>query len=308
VIAQWYIARDGQKAGPYTEEELQKMSSRGDLHGDELVWREGMATWQAAHLVLGQFFSASAHPAPRSAAAPARAAEVELLDEDDRMPSLRREPRPQPQFPGRLISPGFFLLLVITFLLPWVDVRCNGFTIVSQSGLQACFGGYSEGAMLNDPGMRNGPRVQRDRSQIKAAPLMIVYGVAILAGLIAALALPVGLVRMGIVGTCAVAGFLLAIGQLIVGFPIAAEVAKANAEQMRNNPIINGNPIPLDPFNPAGAPLGINKGGPPMIMTVETSPWYWLNLFLLAGPIGGLFLEHLVVFAGRRRRRSEEFA
>ncbi|MGC4032879.1 MAG: DUF4339 domain-containing protein [Tepidisphaeraceae bacterium] len=44
-MAQWYFARNGQQQGPISEETIRSMIAAGQLGGDEVVWRDGMAQW-----------------------------------------------------------------------------------------------------------------------------------------------------------------------------------------------------------------------------------------------------------------------
>ena len=42
----WYYAEDGQQMGPVSDPEFESKVRGGDVRGDTLVWREGMADWQ----------------------------------------------------------------------------------------------------------------------------------------------------------------------------------------------------------------------------------------------------------------------
>ena len=44
----WYLARDGKKHGPITEAELRRLVDDRHLKPEDLLWRAGMAGWQAA--------------------------------------------------------------------------------------------------------------------------------------------------------------------------------------------------------------------------------------------------------------------
>src|SRR2546427_485982 len=43
----WYYASAGQPVGPITEMEFDNLVRAGTVKADTLVWREGMANWQA---------------------------------------------------------------------------------------------------------------------------------------------------------------------------------------------------------------------------------------------------------------------
>ena len=41
----WYVARSGKKAGPYTAAILRKLANEGLLSPDDLIWKEGISDW-----------------------------------------------------------------------------------------------------------------------------------------------------------------------------------------------------------------------------------------------------------------------
>ncbi|GGD48745.1 Uncharacterized membrane protein YckC, RDD family [Pseudoxanthomonas indica] len=47
-MAQWYYAKADERLGPVDAQDLQARLESGELNGDTLVWREGMAQWQPA--------------------------------------------------------------------------------------------------------------------------------------------------------------------------------------------------------------------------------------------------------------------
>jgi hypothetical protein len=51
----WYFAQNNQQLGPVPLATLQAMARSGQLNGEDLVWREGMANWTAANQVPGIF-------------------------------------------------------------------------------------------------------------------------------------------------------------------------------------------------------------------------------------------------------------
>ncbi|WP_309385121.1 DUF975 family protein [Cerasicoccus frondis] len=51
---QWYYSNNNQQLGPVEETELQELAGRGVIQAQTLVWREGMAEWQAYQSVFGQ--------------------------------------------------------------------------------------------------------------------------------------------------------------------------------------------------------------------------------------------------------------
>lgn len=51
----WYYAQNNQQLGPVPLATLQAMARSGQLNGEDLVWREGMANWTPANQVPGVF-------------------------------------------------------------------------------------------------------------------------------------------------------------------------------------------------------------------------------------------------------------
>lgn len=59
---QWYVAKDGNRAGPFTLVQVRQMIAGGTLGPSHLVWKQGMAGWLPAASVNG-LFGAAAPPA-----------------------------------------------------------------------------------------------------------------------------------------------------------------------------------------------------------------------------------------------------
>jgi predicted Zn finger-like uncharacterized protein len=76
----WYAIVEGAQVGPWTLAELRRRRDAGDVDGETLVWREGLADWQSYALVpelvpsvrleARDVFTAQAAPAPVSGDAP----------------------------------------------------------------------------------------------------------------------------------------------------------------------------------------------------------------------------------------------
>jgi len=50
-MAEWYYAKGGQQLGPVTADDLRQKIASGEVSGQDLVWKDGMANWQAASAV-----------------------------------------------------------------------------------------------------------------------------------------------------------------------------------------------------------------------------------------------------------------
>jgi hypothetical protein len=60
---QWYYARNNQKHGPLTPQQLRQAAATGRLQATDMVWKEGMQKWVPASSIQGLF------PPPQAAAA-----------------------------------------------------------------------------------------------------------------------------------------------------------------------------------------------------------------------------------------------
>jgi uncharacterized RDD family membrane protein YckC len=49
----WYVGRNGERSGPFSETELREQAARGRIGPADLVWREGMPAWGAAATIPG---------------------------------------------------------------------------------------------------------------------------------------------------------------------------------------------------------------------------------------------------------------
>jgi hypothetical protein len=54
-MQRWYVSRNGQKDGPYSDSELKAMAANGTLTAAGLIWREGMPSWVEAGRIRGLF-------------------------------------------------------------------------------------------------------------------------------------------------------------------------------------------------------------------------------------------------------------
>jgi hypothetical protein len=134
----------------------------------------------------------------------------------------------------RFICAGKFGALLLIFILPWVDIRCQdkntgqSGTIVTQSGMQAARSGFTVAGVGR---IAQGPEFQQGE-QLDGAPLMVAYGLALLAGFIVCALFPPNKLWVIIVGTCAAVAVVTLAVQTVIGFPIADAIK----EQMNANP------------------------------------------------------------------------
>lgn len=50
---QWYYTRQGQRVGPVSPGQLKQLATAGELAADDLVWKQGMASWTPAKDIKG---------------------------------------------------------------------------------------------------------------------------------------------------------------------------------------------------------------------------------------------------------------
>ena len=63
---QYFVAVNGQQSGPFTIPQLQQFAQAGQFTMQSLVWKQGMAGWEAAGNVaeLAQLFAPAMPPVP----------------------------------------------------------------------------------------------------------------------------------------------------------------------------------------------------------------------------------------------------
>ena len=60
----WHVQKGGQQIGPLTPQALRQMADAGMIDPTDMVWREGLADWVAAHKVAGLFAAPPKSPPP----------------------------------------------------------------------------------------------------------------------------------------------------------------------------------------------------------------------------------------------------
>ncbi len=76
----WYYAENGKQVGPITEAEFESLVQRGTVRDHTLVWKEGMANWQAYSQVRSPAQPALGAPPPVAPAAGPAAGEVVCVE------------------------------------------------------------------------------------------------------------------------------------------------------------------------------------------------------------------------------------
>lgn len=157
---QWYVGRNGQKAGPYTTEQLRQLAAGGKLVPSDLLWKQGLANWVPLAQVKGLLAAGGGGTLPPldlpSQAAPggppAAAGEFEFLDRAAAAPRTSADWNPYEAgsaaigqataTAGPIIYADFFPR-VAAYLLDAVFIGVVG--MVLQFGLAIVFGVVSGG-------------------------------------------------------------------------------------------------------------------------------------------------------------------
>jgi GYF domain 2 len=67
---QWYLSRNGQQHGPFSDADVANFARLGQLQVNDLIWREGFANWRPALTIFPEPLPASApYPTRRTVAA-----------------------------------------------------------------------------------------------------------------------------------------------------------------------------------------------------------------------------------------------
>ena len=82
-MGEYWIARQGEKHGPYPEEQVRKNYASGRVLPTDLVWTDGMADWKAASQAFGTPAPRPAAPREPAAATPYRPPAAMVRDEGD---------------------------------------------------------------------------------------------------------------------------------------------------------------------------------------------------------------------------------
>lgn len=223
----------------------------------------------------------------------------------------------------RLVSPSTFLLALLLFPLPWVDIACPGLkpetpkalkesgvppsvyepflpqsgsvSIWTQSGLQAAFGERwslieQEPSDFGEQRAKQWKRIdQALTARLHGSPWMALYPFILLAGILAGLGMRMGgRRRMGIAG-CAITSLLLVFVQTRIGFPVEQAYWSIPWEAV------------LD--DPQSAPKR-----PEDHLAIEYTAWFWLAQLSVAGGLILVMIEGYLFPTLKERQPSESDA
>lgn len=161
---QWYVGRNGQKAGPYTTEQIRQMAVAGQLVPSDLLWKQGLENWVPLTQVKGLLpASGGGTLPPLDLPASPPPGEFAFLDRAAAPPRAAADWNPyqagdgglgQPTTGGGAIAYADFLPRVGAYLLD--GLFCGVLGLILQVGLAMMFGlvsGGEEGAMAAGSGL-----------------------------------------------------------------------------------------------------------------------------------------------------------
>ncbi len=214
----------------------------------------------------------------------------------------------------RISSPSTLALVLLLLFLPFVEVQCTapggtygGRTLITQSGYQAAYGGYSVDPLIESAGRQaqhqmewqihpdDIPRLraqqEQNKMQVSPAPLMILFPLLVGSAIVAGFCLPLGNARLTIMGSCVIAALMAFVAQVATGFPLEKAVADS-VTRTSSNP-------------------GVNFGATTvaaLLFKTSCTPWAWICLTLLICSGAILVAETIftVGFRQRLERRSAE--
>jgi hypothetical protein len=216
---------------------------------------------------------------------------------------------------GRLASPSMLAFSMCLLLFPFLEIQCASpsgqVTVVSQSGVQTLYGGYSIAPELekdmrmgsnqrgNQGGNQQSPAATPQRESVGAAPLMVVIllilGVAIVAGL----ALPWSIVRLPVVAACIALALLTLAVQMLIGFPleksIQDSVARSSAPAQPNNQPVLARQDEMARMTAS-------------MFRCRYTPWFWIWAVIIGGALLPVLFEAALRIAAWSQASSRRLA
>ncbi|MBT3279704.1 MAG: DUF4339 domain-containing protein [Phycisphaerales bacterium] len=133
-MTEWVIAKNGEKHGPFTTEQLKELAATGKLLSTDMVWRDGLEGWAKASMLKGLEFSQPEirqdKKMPDSIADPnARKRQLTNANQNTRSDSPAKKYWQLDLLILSGILVGFTLLLGFSYLLFCLDSKSLAFSI-----------------------------------------------------------------------------------------------------------------------------------------------------------------------------------
>jgi hypothetical protein len=170
-------------------------------------------------------------------------------------------------------------LAILVFFVPWTVVRCNGNDFATQTGIQTIYGGFS---LKGDFEALNKPDANESKDEPGMAPIVAVSFLATIAALGLAIAAMVGRTNLASASTAlATIALVLILLQAVLGFPMNNAIVEANRKTPEQDRALNA-----------------------MVrVSADRTPWYYLELALLAIPLIGSLMGSRLPTAGSQSPR-----
>jgi hypothetical protein len=209
--------------------------------------------------------------------------------------------------------------------LPFLEVQCAAplgpggeRTLLTQSGIQTFYGGYSINPVLDRTGkaMRQQAefglpvsdlervRAEEERNRLRVGPAlsMIVVTLALIAAGVTALVLPLGYIRIGVSGGCILLGVLTLIIQTAIGWPLENAISDSLAKGATTHRQADfGDPWGRQPQfqrrQDADAALAAA-----MLIQTRYTVWFWFWLLLILGAVVPFIVEGILRAVDQARK------
>ena len=186
------------------------------------------------------------------------------------------------------------IVALILFFLPWVDVNCNGTTLLSQSGFQASIGSGSLNPQLDEMS-KNSSNAGNSKKDVEKSKESLGVAVAVLLSFFCLLGSVVCFIKVqkgnsgldGIGGVLALAALVLIIIQLIAGFPVEDSMGSSAPDKSES---------------------GQMAAAMAAAMTVDTKFrfWFYLHVIALLGASSGILEPRLRRLLDRSSAPTED--
>ena len=238
--ARYYVVIDGRPMGPHTAAEVMEKRRAGLINENSLLCEEGATGWSR----LGDF-PQLLQPTPPPLPPPG------YLPQHPRFAPAPTTAPPVPAADGTKVARlGTLVAALILFFVPWLEVRCSGTPLLTQTGIQTVTNDASPAGPLKDePGLTKSKKTQSTEGELgNRSEQSYFVGAALL---LAVGALGAAFGRGGrLSGVLAAAALACLAAQAIMGFPVQKALSKAKVET--GNTLTGPIPGSLSRVAPAG--------------------------------------------------------
>jgi hypothetical protein len=180
------------------------------------------------------------------------------------------------------------LFSTVLLFLPFIEVSCHDRVVVTQSGIEAIYGGVSTKSLLKETAMKSSrsdrsdmpqldPKSKKEVDKGTVRPCLAIAFVSVAALLTGVLGLiaPLGETRCKWMMLAVALCLVVVCVQMSVGFPIKNELVKRLAEKE----------------SPPGSPGAAGDAFAAMMFSVNYTVWFWLWLLVIASSLVPLTID-----------------